>query len=218
MIWRAGSRPVRAGWASWADHRLAWPSGPPPSGTGGRSSPGTWWRCSSPAGTWPSTGRTPGTPGCSARCPTWTPYSISHRHDRRFVEIDSCKSRESYRRVESAKLLFAHLSKNATHSTGRSKPLTLRPFMYQVILLGGKEAPTVHTAVRLSPTLSRFLSISSTGSCLGKSMTRIGATRTAVWNRGASSETSHSKFPFKWRVTPRRVTWFWLECFGCNYL
>lgn len=48
-------------------------------------------------------------------------------------------------------------------------------------------------------------------------MTRIEAAFIAVWKKGASSETSHSKTPFRWRVTPRRVTWFWLECFGCNY-
>lgn len=59
-------------------------------------------------------------------------------------------------------------------------PLTLRPFMYHVILLGGNEAPTVHTAFRLSPTFNIFLSIFSCGCCFGRSMTRIEAALLAV--------------------------------------
>ena len=78
--------------------------------------------------------------------------------------------------------------------------------MYQVILLGGREAPTVHSAVRFSPTLRIFLSIFSSGCVLGRSMTRIEAAFMAVWKKGASSDTSHSKTPFRCRVTPRRVT------------
>lgn len=90
----------------------------------------------------------------------------------------------------------------------RKSPLTLRPFIYHVILLGGKEAPTVQTAFKLSPTFKSFLSIFSSGCCFGRSMTRIVAAFIAVWKKGASSDTSHSKMPFRWRVTPRSVTWF----------
>lgn len=52
--------------------------------------------------------------------------------------------------------------------------------MYQVMLAGGKEVPTVHVAFRLSFAYNVFFSMVIRGSSLGSSMTCITAIRMSV--------------------------------------
>lgn len=67
---------------------------------------------------------------------------------------------------------------------------TLRPFMNHVMLADGNDFPTVQYAFRLSLAASCLLASVIVGSSLGSSTTCIWERLIAVWNSGASSETS----------------------------
>lgn len=94
--------------------------------------------------------------------------------------------------------------------------ITFLLFMYQVILAAGNEVPTWHVALRLSFAKRVFFSTIIRGSSLGNSITCMTAVRISVWNKGASSDTSHWNCPVKSLVTPRSVTEVASECVSCE--
>lgn len=84
--------------------------------------------------------------------------------------------------------------------------LTFFELMYHVIFAGGYDLPTLHTALMLSLMPIIFLSTCKVGSSFGNSTTCMYASRIAVWNTGASSDTSHLNLPESSRVMVRNVT------------
>lgn len=87
-----------------------------------------------------------------------------------------------------------------------SVQLTFFELIYHVIFAGGYDLPTLHTALMLSLMPIIFLSTCKVGSSFGNSTTCMYASRIAVWNTGASSDTSHLNLPESSRVMVRNVT------------
>lgn len=78
--------------------------------------------------------------------------------------------------------------------------------MNHVIFAGGYELPTVQTALKWSADVMTFLSICIIGNSVGNSTICILAIFIAVWNNGASADTSQWYWPDSPRVTLRNVT------------